>query len=144
MHNSFCLPCHRNEPNDIFSSRMSGLRGLHIVPLGIKGCICHFVKWQIHSFIAKVTIYATTTHLSSIMNSWLSVSITIATSLASAVTIGIYGSKVGGDFIKLNWTKNSISHHDKSVLRFYNLLFEILYAKVKMATKQALTIMLWQ
>ena len=24
-------------------------------PLDIKGCICHFTKWQIHPFISKVT-----------------------------------------------------------------------------------------
>ena len=27
----------------------------HIFPLGMKGCMCHFVKWQIHPFISKVT-----------------------------------------------------------------------------------------
>ena len=27
----------------------------NIVPLDIKRCICHFVKWQIHPFISKVT-----------------------------------------------------------------------------------------
>ena len=28
---------------------------LHVIspPLGMKGCICHFVKWQIHTFIPK-------------------------------------------------------------------------------------------
>ena len=26
-----------------------------IVPLGMKGCICHFKKWQIHPFISKRT-----------------------------------------------------------------------------------------
>ena len=25
----------------------------HIVPLAMKGCICHSVKWQIHPFIFK-------------------------------------------------------------------------------------------
>ena len=29
---------------------------LHIVTLHMKGCICHFVKWQIHPFISKGTI----------------------------------------------------------------------------------------
>ena len=28
----------------------------HIVPLDMKGCICYFVKWQIHPFISKRTI----------------------------------------------------------------------------------------
>ena len=28
-----------------------------IVPLDMKGCICHFTKWQIHLFICKGTIY---------------------------------------------------------------------------------------
>ena len=28
----------------------------YIVPLDMKGCICHFVKWQIHPFISKGTI----------------------------------------------------------------------------------------
>ena len=27
-----------------------------IVPLDMKGCICHFVKWQIHPSISKGTI----------------------------------------------------------------------------------------
>ena len=27
----------------------------HFVPLNMKGCICHFIKWQIHPFISKVT-----------------------------------------------------------------------------------------
>ena len=26
---------------------------LQIVPLDIKGCICHFTKWQMHPFISK-------------------------------------------------------------------------------------------
>ena len=25
-------------------------------PLDIKGCICHFIKWQIHPFISDVTM----------------------------------------------------------------------------------------
>ena len=29
---------------------------VYIVTLDMKGCICHFVKWQIHPFISKVTI----------------------------------------------------------------------------------------
>ena len=29
-----------------------------LVPLDMEGCICHFVKWQIHSFISKGTNYA--------------------------------------------------------------------------------------
>ena len=29
--------------------------GQQIVPLDMKGCICHFVKWQIHPFISKGT-----------------------------------------------------------------------------------------
>ena len=28
----------------------------HFVPLDMKGCICHFAKWQIHPFISKGTI----------------------------------------------------------------------------------------
>ena len=28
----------------------------HLVPSDMKGCICHFVKWQIHPFIFKGTI----------------------------------------------------------------------------------------
>ena len=28
----------------------------HIVPLDMKGCICHFAKWHIHPFISKGTI----------------------------------------------------------------------------------------
>ena len=28
----------------------------HIVPLDMRGCICHLVKWQIHRFISKGTI----------------------------------------------------------------------------------------
>ena len=27
----------------------------YIVPLDMKGCICHFIKWQIHPFISKGT-----------------------------------------------------------------------------------------
>ena len=30
---------------------------IYIVPLDMKGCICHFVKWQIHPFISKGTIW---------------------------------------------------------------------------------------
>ena len=30
---------------------------LYLVPLDMKGCICHLVKWQIHPFMSKVTIY---------------------------------------------------------------------------------------
>ena len=29
----------------------------HVVPLDMKGCICHLTKWQIHPFISKGTIY---------------------------------------------------------------------------------------
>ena len=29
---------------------------IYIVPLDMKGCICHFTKWQIHPFISKETI----------------------------------------------------------------------------------------
>ena len=29
----------------------------YIVSLDMKGCICHFTKWQIHPFISKGTIY---------------------------------------------------------------------------------------
>ena len=29
----------------------------HIAPFDMKGCICHFVKWQIHPFISKETNY---------------------------------------------------------------------------------------
>ena len=29
---------------------------VHIAPLDMKGCICHFTKWQIHPFISKGTI----------------------------------------------------------------------------------------
>ena len=29
---------------------------IHSVPLDMKGCICHFSKWQIHPFISKGTI----------------------------------------------------------------------------------------
>ena len=29
--------------------------GQSIVPLDMKGCICHFTKWQIHLFISKGT-----------------------------------------------------------------------------------------
>ena len=41
---------------------MSGVgRTSHsIIPLDMKGCICHFPKWQIHPFIFKVTILAET------------------------------------------------------------------------------------
>ena len=28
----------------------------HLVSLEMKGCICHFAKWQIHPLISKVTI----------------------------------------------------------------------------------------
>ena len=31
--------------------------GTHIVPLEMKGCICHFAKWQIHPLISKGTVY---------------------------------------------------------------------------------------
>ena len=31
--------------------------GQYVLPLGMKGCICHFVKWQIHPFIYKGTVY---------------------------------------------------------------------------------------
>ena len=27
------------------------------IPPDMKGCVCHIVKWQIHPFISKVTIY---------------------------------------------------------------------------------------
>ena len=37
--------------------------GTHIVPLGMKGCICHFVKWQIHPFISKGSIYSLSSRL---------------------------------------------------------------------------------
>ena len=36
---------------------MQHMHGEYIVPLGMKGCICHFAKWQIHPFISKGTIY---------------------------------------------------------------------------------------
>ena len=37
---------------------MYGLPSAYILsPLDMKGCICHFVKWQIHPFISKGTIY---------------------------------------------------------------------------------------
>ena len=29
----------------------------NVVPLDMKGCICHFTKWQIHPFISKVARY---------------------------------------------------------------------------------------
>ena len=29
--------------------------GLYVVPLDMKGCICSFVKWQIHPYSAKGT-----------------------------------------------------------------------------------------
>ena len=29
-----------------------------LVPLDMKGCICHFVKWQMHPFISKKTSYS--------------------------------------------------------------------------------------
>ena len=29
------------------------INGMHIVPLDMKRCICHLVKWQIHPFISK-------------------------------------------------------------------------------------------
>ena len=32
-------------------------RRQHIFTLGMKGCFCHFVKWQIHPFISKGTKY---------------------------------------------------------------------------------------
>ena len=28
--------------------------GAQVVPLDMKGCICHFAKWQIHPPISKV------------------------------------------------------------------------------------------
>ena len=37
---------------DFLSSRK---QHVYIVPLDMKGCICHFVKWQIHPFISKGT-----------------------------------------------------------------------------------------
>ena len=30
---------------------------VHVVPLDMKGYICHFRKWQIHPFISKGTMY---------------------------------------------------------------------------------------
>ena len=30
---------------------------VHFVSLDMKGCICYFVKWQIHPFISKATTY---------------------------------------------------------------------------------------
>ena len=36
-------------------SRLHHLK--HNVPLDIKGCICHFVEWQIHPFISKGSKY---------------------------------------------------------------------------------------
>ena len=35
--------------------KMSGLGEGQYVPLDMKGCICHFLKWQIHPFISKGT-----------------------------------------------------------------------------------------
>ena len=33
---------------------------IYIAPLDMKGCICHFSKWQIHPFISKGTIMVST------------------------------------------------------------------------------------
>ena len=32
-------------------------RYIHVVPLDMKGCICHFTKWQIHPFITMRAMY---------------------------------------------------------------------------------------
>ena len=34
---------------------MNSFTEKNIVPLDMKGCICHFTKWQIHHFISKGT-----------------------------------------------------------------------------------------
>ena len=36
---------------------MRTVMNYEIVPLDMKGCICHFVKLQIHPFISKGTKY---------------------------------------------------------------------------------------
>ena len=41
---------HTDSPNEILAQ--------HIVPLDMKRCICHFLKWQIHPFISKGANYA--------------------------------------------------------------------------------------
>ena len=42
------------EPN---SSGLALSGVVYLVSLDMKGCICHFVKWQIHPFISKGTIH---------------------------------------------------------------------------------------
>ena len=39
----------------------------YIVPLDMKVCICHFVKWQIHPFISKGTTYRLCTQHTSLI-----------------------------------------------------------------------------
>ena len=35
----------------------------YFVPLNMKGCICHFTKWQIHPFMSRGTTYHHTSRL---------------------------------------------------------------------------------
>ena len=41
---------------------------MYIVPLDMKGCICHFTKWQIHSFISKGTLCPEFVRYSSVLD----------------------------------------------------------------------------
>ena len=51
--------------NLLAGSEWSATNWTFIVPLEMKGCICHFTKWQIHPFISKVTIYGVSTTMAS-------------------------------------------------------------------------------
>ena len=48
----FNVSCLLGTPPTMLSSSL-------IVPLDMKGCICHLEKWQIHPFISHWTTYAT-------------------------------------------------------------------------------------
>ena len=55
---SFCCSLLHKIPQLADNSLYDDLRCYHniepfVIPLDIKGCICHFVKWQIHPFKSK-------------------------------------------------------------------------------------------
>ena len=50
-------PCCPPSPNGPRSFADVSFLCTNIVPLDMKGCICHFVRWQIHPFISNGTNY---------------------------------------------------------------------------------------
>ena len=52
----FHTDCYLGRPWHFILIKYSGLSIYRpLLPLDMKGCICHFVKWQIHPFITKWT-----------------------------------------------------------------------------------------